>query len=203
MTIRDIRVAQVELDHQSNEFGHNETLYCIFTLLDRIPFATPSTDIELLDAQQRLEDVINAGQLKIPTNIGLVFEAIPNSLENIQYFYSFHPNVSLNQSNIIINTTIYINRTIVETIEEVYEKIQYSDGAQAGAVVGGTTVGILAGTILVLIAIHLMKRKAIQSSTGGLTFRNISFRINSNSRQEEPAIVTMEYPFDVRPSTDA
>jgi hypothetical protein len=188
MSIKYLRISQLEIDHQ---LGHNDTLYCIFTLLDRTPFVDPNSEIEVLDAKQNLENGINAGEFLFTTDDGLSIEAVFGSLEEVEYFYVFNPNASINQINYFANTTVHVNRTIVETIEKIHEKIQYSDGVQAGAVVGGMVVGILAGISIVFIVIYMMKRKANMSPTGGLNFRNISFRVRNNQMQHELTTVNM------------
>ncbi|CAF0759747.1 unnamed protein product [Adineta ricciae] len=192
------RISGLELDHHSKQAGHNDTLYCIFTLLDRTPFVDPSSEIELLDAQTKLEQAINAGTFQLTTEEGLSIEAIPNSLEDVQYFYVFNPNASVNPVDYFHNTTVHVNRTITEYVDEVQEKIQYSDGAQASAVLGGMGVGILAGVSIVLLVGFLIRRKANSSATGGLTFRNISFRVRNHHAQEDQEIVTMEHPVSGR-----
>ena len=45
MSIEYLRISQLQLDHHSNEIGHNDTIYCIFTLLDRTPFIDPNSEI--------------------------------------------------------------------------------------------------------------------------------------------------------------
>ena len=190
MSIKYLRISQLEIDHHSNQPGHNDTLYCIFTLLDRTPFVDPNSEIEVLDAKQNLEQGINSGIFRFTTDDGLSIEAVSNSLEEVKYFYVFNPNASINQINYFANTTVHVNRTIVEIID----KIQYSDGAQAGAVVGGMIVGILAGISVVFIVIYMIKRKANMSPTGGLNFRNISFRARNNQTQEEQETIAMEHP---------
>jgi len=194
MSIKYLRISQLQLDHHPNELGHNDTIYCIFTLLDRTPFIDPDSEIGLLDAYKKLENNINKGGFQLDTDDGLSIETIPNSLENVQYFYVFNPNISINQIDYFTNTTVHINRTIVEKIEEIHEKIRYSDKAQAVAVVSGLLVGISAGTLIVSLVIYMIKRKANMTSTGGLTFANISFRIRNNQKQEEQATITMEHP---------
>ena len=193
MSVREFRISQLELDHQSAPLAVNDTLYCIFTLLDGTPSDDPSSELDLSAAQQKLETAINAGEFHFQTDEGLALQAVPKSLENVQSFYALSANLTGNQSDYFSNSTNSVNRTIVETIE-VYEKIQYSDGAQAGAVLGGTIVGILAGTIIVLVGIQMMRRKANTSPTGGLTFRNISFRIGPKRRQEDRETINMEHP---------
>jgi len=188
MSIKYLRISQLEIDHQPS---HNDTLYCIFTLLDRTPFVDPNSEIEVLDAKQNLENGINAGEFLFTTDDGLSIEAVSGSLEEVEYFYLFNPNASINQINYFANITVHVNRTIVETIEKIHEKIQYSDGAQAGAVVGGMVVGILAGISIVFIVIYMIKRKANMSPTGGLNFRNISFRVRNNQMQHELTTVNM------------
>ena len=42
-------------------------------------------------------------------------------------FEAFNSNINVNQINYFTTTTIYVNRTIIETVEEIHEKIQYSD----------------------------------------------------------------------------
>ncbi|CAF1632078.1 unnamed protein product [Rotaria magnacalcarata] len=188
MSLKYLRISQLEIDHHPNQPGHNDTLYCIFTLLDRTPFVDPNSEIELLDAKNKLEFGINNGQMHFHTDDGLTIEAISGSLENIQYFYAFNPNISINQIDYFSNTTVHVNRTIVETIEEVYEKVKYSDGAQTGAVIGGMLVGLVLGAIAVLFVIRMIKRKAEGSPSGGLTFRNISFRVGNKRTQETIAM---------------
>lgn len=194
MGIRDIRVSQVELDHQSTAFGHNETLYCIFTLLDRIPLPSTQSEVQILDAQQRLEVSINSGSFQVQTQNGLRLKAESYSLQNVAYFYRFNPNATINQTEIFFNTTIFLNRTFTETVQQFYETFVYSDGAQAGAIVGGTFVGAITGSLIVLLVIHLMQKKANKSSTGGISFRNISFRFNSKPKQSEIGMVEMDNP---------
>jgi hypothetical protein len=190
MSIKDLRISQLELDHQPN----NDTFYCIFTLLDRTPFINLNSEIGLIDAYKKLENSINTGEFQFDIDNGLLIEAIPGSLENIQYFYVFNPNVSINQIDYFVNTTVYINRTIVEKIEEIYEKIRYSYKAQVGAIAGGMIVGILAGSFIVFLVIYMIKRKGNMPPTIDLSFRNVSFRIKNNRKQEEQATVTMEHP---------
>lgn len=194
MTVKPLRVSQVELDHAEKDFNRNDTLYCIFTLLDRTPFLEGSQEIELLDAQQKFETVLDAGQFQVETNDGLQLQGIPKSLENIQYFYSFNGNRTGDASIQFMNITVYRNRTIDLVIEQIQEKVEYSDGAQAGAVVGGMLVGILFGTIMVFLGVFLLRRQASRSPTGGLTFRNISFRIGANRKQEDQATIIMDNP---------
>ena len=85
MSIDYLRLSQLELDHHSNE-----TLYCIFTLLDRTPFVKTNSDIGLSDAQEQLSNGINTHALQFHTDDGLFFEAVPDSLENIQYLWRYH-----------------------------------------------------------------------------------------------------------------
>ncbi|CAF4782864.1 unnamed protein product, partial [Rotaria magnacalcarata] len=59
MSLKYLRISQLEIDHHPNQPGHNDTLYCIFTLLDRTPFVDPNSEIELLDAKNKLEFGIN------------------------------------------------------------------------------------------------------------------------------------------------
>lgn len=193
MSIKDLRISQLELDHQRNELGHNDTFYCIFTLLDRTPFINSNLEISLIDAYKNLENSINQGEFQLDTDNDIIMEAIPGSLETIQYFYVFNPNVSINQIDYFGNTTVYINRTIVERIEEIREKIQYSDQAQISAIIGGIIAGIVGGSFIVFIVSYMVKRKANMSPIGGLTFRNISFRMRNNRKQEEQPTVTMEH----------
>jgi len=193
MSIKYLRISQLELDDHGNEFGHNNTLYCIFTLLDRTPFSDLNSEIGLIDAHQKLENSINKGQFQFYMDHGLSIEALPDSLENVQYFYVFNPNVTINQIDYFTNTTVHINRTIVEKIEEIYEKIQYSNEAQIGAVISGMIIGILSGTLIVFVVIYMIKRKANIASTVGFSFQNINFRIRNNQQQEEKATVTMEH----------
>ncbi|CAF2817251.1 unnamed protein product [Rotaria sp. Silwood2] len=180
MSIKYLRISQLELNHHLNQPDHNDTLYCIFTLLDRTPFVDPNSEIELLDAKNKLENSINNGEFYFDTDNDLSIEAIRDSLEDIQYFYTFNPNIN-------------VNRTIIETIDEIHEKIKYSDGAQASAVVGGMIVGILFGTITVFVVICMIKRKANKSPSGGLTFRNISFRVGNKRKQEEPDNINIQH----------
>lgn len=202
MAVKDSRISQLELDHQSGPLNFNDTLYCIFTLLDRTPFVNPNSELELSDAQQKLTAAIDAGEFQFETDEGLALQAVPKSLENVQLFYPLHGNLTGNQSDYFSNSTNSINRTTVEIIE-IREKIQYSDGAQAGAVIGGMIIGILAGTMIVLAGIQMMKRKANASPTGGLTFRNISFRIGSNRRREDREAIGMDNPAEEHDITDS
>jgi hypothetical protein len=194
MSIKYLRISQLQLDHHPNQSGHNDTLYCIFTLLDRTPFIDSNSEIGLIDAHKKLENNINKGEFQLDIENSLSIKAIPYSLENVQYFYVFNPNISINQIDYFTNTTVNINRTIVEKIEEIHEKIQYSDEAQVVAVISGLLVGILVGIFIVFLGIYMIKRKVNRSSTGGLTFRNISFHIRNNPKQEEQATITMEHP---------
>ena len=194
MNVTSLRVSQVELDHTVNPADRNESLYCIFTLLDRTPYVDPNTEVELLDAQRQFEAILDAGQFQVETNDGIALRGIPKSLENIQYFYSFNGNRTGNETIQYLNITIHRNQTINVVIEQVREIIEYSDGAQAGAVVGGMIVGTLCGTLIVLAVFYTLKRKANRSTTGGLTFRNISFRVRSNRKQEDQATITMDSP---------
>jgi hypothetical protein len=84
----------------------------------------------------------------------------------------------------------------VETVDEIHEKIQYSDGAKAGAVVGGMVAGILFGSLIAFGITYMMKRKMNASPTGGLVFRNISFRPGNKRREDNEGIVTMDHPND-------
>jgi hypothetical protein len=202
MTVKDSRISQLELDHQSGPLYFNDTLYCIFTLLDRTPFVDPNSELELLAAQQRLQTSIDAGEFQFQTDEGLALQAVSQSLENVQSFYPLNANLTGNQSDYFSNSTNSVNRTLVEIIE-IREKIQYSDGAQAGAVIGGMIVGILAGTIIVLAGVQMMKRKANTSPTGGLTFRNISFRIGANRRREDRETISMDNPAQEHDITDS
>ncbi|CAF2347750.1 unnamed protein product [Rotaria sp. Silwood2] len=188
MSIKYLRISQLELNHHLNQPDHNDTLYCIFTLLDRTPFVDPNSEIELLDAKNKLENSINNGEFYFDTDNDLSIEAIRDSLEDIQYFYTFNPNIN-------------VNRTIIETIDEIHEKIKYSDGAQASAVVGGMIVGILFGTITVFVVICMIKRKANKSPSGGLTFRNISFRVGNKRKQEEPDNINIQHSLHNRQET--
>lgn len=196
MSIKYLRISQLELDHHPKELGHNDTLYCIFTLLDRTPFIDPNAEVELLDAKNQLENSINQGEFRFETDDDLSIEAVPGSLEEVQYFYAFNPDVNVNQIDYFFNTTVHFNRTIEETIEEISEQIQYSDGAQAGAIIGGMIVGIICGTVTILIIVFVMKRKLNRSRSGTLTFRNISFRIGFNRKQDDADAVDMEHPID-------
>jgi hypothetical protein len=196
MKIKQLRISQLELDHHPKQLGHNDVLYCIFTLLDRTPYVNPNSEIELLDAQTELENDINNGTFQFQIEDGLTIKAVPGSLETLEYFYVFNPNASVNQIDYFANTTIHINRTHTVIINEVHEKVRYSDGSQAGAVVGGMIGGIILGTIIVVLVFQGMKRKANMSPTGGLNFGNISFRVNRNRKQEEQPTVTMEHPIN-------
>ena len=196
MNVTLLRVSQVELDHTINPSDRNESLYCIFTLLDRTPFSDPNSEIELLDAQRQFETILDANQFEIETTDGFSLRGLPKSLENIQYFYSFNGNRTTNGTVQYLNITIQRNRTVEVVIEQIREIIEYSDGAQAGAVIGGMIVGILSGTLIVLAVFYTLKRKANRSTSGGLTFRNISFRIRSNRKQDDQATITMENPTD-------
>jgi hypothetical protein len=194
MNIVDLRISQLELDHQTQATGPNQTLYCVFTLLDRTPFVSVNEEIALSDARDLLKRAIDNEQFRIETNDSLFLRAIPNSLENIEYFYLFNPNPVVNQTHDNNDTIVVINRTIVEIVQTVYEKVQYSDGSRSGAVVGGMIVGIIGGTFMVLVGMQMIKRKARLSPTGGLTFRNISFRVRSRHQQDEPSILNMDDP---------
>ena len=194
MNVTSLRVSQVELDHTVNPLDRNESLYCIFTLLDRTPFVDPNSEVELLDAQRQLESILDAGRFQVETSDGIVLRGIPKSLENIQYFYSFNGNRTGNGTLQYLNITVHRNQTFNVVIEQIREIIEYSDGAQAGAVVGGMLVGSLCGTLIVLVVFYTLKRKANRSTTGGLTFRNISFRVRSNRKQEDQATITMDSP---------
>ena len=202
MAVKDSRISQLELDHQPGPMNFSDTLYCIFTLLDRTPFVNPNSELDLAGAQQKLTAAIDAGDFQFETDEGLALQAVPRSLENVPFFYPLHGNLSGNPGDYFSNSTNSINRTTVEIIE-IREKIQYSDGAQAGAVIGGMVIGILAGTMIVLAGIQMMKRKANTSPTGGLTFRNISFRIGSNRRREDRETIGMENPVDEQDITDS
>ncbi|UJR27449.1 hypothetical protein I4U23_008738 [Adineta vaga] len=191
-SVKYSRISQLELDHHFKQAGHNDTLYCIFTLLDRTPFVDPSSEIEILDAQMKLEQAINTGTFRLTTEEGLAIEAVPNSLEDVQYFYVFNPNASANQIDYFSNTTVHVNQTITEYVDEIHEKIEYSDGAQAGAVLGGMIIGILVGLFIVFLVVYMIKRKTNMSVTGGLNFRNISFRIRNNQTEEDQSTITME-----------
>ncbi|CAF0809093.1 unnamed protein product [Adineta steineri] len=201
MSLKYLRISQLELDHHPNEPGHNDTLYCIFTLLDRTPFVDPNSETEVLDAKNKLENAINSGEFHFTTDDKLSIEAIKNSLEDVRYFYVFNPNITSNQTISFSNTTVHVNRTIIETVEEVYEKIQYSDGAQAGAVIGGMIVGILIGLSLTFIVVFMIKKKANASPTGGLTFRNFNFRVSNNRTQDDLSSIAMENPIHSRNKT--
>lgn len=195
MSIEKLRISQLELDHHSNETGHNDTLYCIFTLLDRTPLADINSEIGLIDAQEKLKNGINTGIFQFHTDDGLFIEAVSGSLENIQYFYVFNPN--MNQMDYFANTTVQINRTIVEKIEVIHERIRYSNKAQAVAIFGGMFMGILSGSLVVFVVIYMIKRKANMAAISTLAFRNISFRIrNNNQKQEEPATIAIEHSID-------
>jgi hypothetical protein len=192
MSIKYLRISQLEVDHHSKQSGHDDTLYCIFTLLDRTPFVDPNSEVEILDAYTKLETGINSGDFRFVTDDGLAIEAISGSLENVQYFYAFNPNASVNQIDYFVNTTVNVNRTIIETIDEIHEKIQYSDGAQAGAVIGGMIAGILFGILIAVGVIYTIKRKANTSSTGGMVFENIFYRSGNKRKQNHEESVTMQ-----------
>lgn len=189
MPIKYLRISQLEIDHNPKQLGHNDTIYCVFTLLDRTPFVNPASEIELVDAKNHLQNGINSGQFKFSTDDGFSIEAIPGSLEDFEYFYAFNPNASVNQIDYFFNTTVHVNRTIIEVIEQVHEKTEYADGAQAGAVIGGTFIGALCGLLTVVAVMLMMKRKAETTRTGGIHFRNISFRFGKKQKQD---IVTIE-----------
>lgn len=197
MSIKYLRIAQLELDHHAKQQGQgNDTLYCTFTLLDRTPFVDANLETDLLDARQKLERDIDAGSFRFQTDDGLVVEAVPRSLEEAQYFHQFNPNSSVTTIDIVQNITVNRNRTFVVTIDEIYEKIQYSDGAQAGGVIGGTIVGLIVGTICVLLVTRLIQRKTSATPTGVLTLRNISFRPSKHRKEDELATISMEHPID-------
>lgn len=197
MSIESFRISQLELDHYSNEIGHNHTFYCIFTLLDRTPFVDINSEIGLIDAQEKLKNGINTGAFQIHTDNDLLIEAVPGSLENIQYYYVFNPN--MNKIDYLTNTTIQINRTIIEKFEVIHERIRYSNKAKAFAIFSGMFVGILSGCLIVFIVIYTMKKKANMIAIGTFAFRNISFRIrnnNNNQKQDEPATIVIEHSID-------
>ena len=197
MSIKYLRIAQLELDHHAKQQGQgNDTLYCTFTLLDRTPFIDPNLETELLDARQKLERDIDAGYFRFQTDDGLLVEAVPKSLEDAQYFHAFNPNSSVTTIDIVQNITVYRNRTIVVTVDEIYERIQYSDGAQAGGVVGGMLAGVAFGTLCVLLVTRMIQRKTIATPTGVLTLKNISFRMGHRRKEDEVATISMEHPID-------
>jgi hypothetical protein len=202
MSIEDFRISQLELDHHANETGHNDTLYCVFTLLDRTPFISTNSEIGIVEAQEKLKDGLNTGAIQFQTDDGFRITAIPDSLETIEYFYVFNPNT--NQIDYSINKTVQINRTIVEELEIIHENIRYSNKAKAFAIFGGMFMGILSGSLVVFIVIYTMKRKANMAAIGGtFAFRNISFRVRNNTntntnnqKQDEAATIVIEHSVD-------
>ncbi|CAF2639531.1 unnamed protein product [Rotaria sp. Silwood2] len=195
MEIKYLRISQVEFDHHTKEPGHNDTFYCIFTLLDRTPYVTDTSEVGLVDAQMRLERGINEGKFGFVTNEGYFFEAIPYSLESVEHFNPFNPNVSVNQIQSMSNMTMIIER------EEIYEQITYSSRSQALAIVGGILAGLVFGILLLFSVFHMMKKKS--QVTRGITFGNISFRLNKNRQEIDVPKITMEHPMSVRNQTDS
>ena len=59
ISIKSLRISQLELNHRSKKFGHNDTFYFLFTLLDRTSFIDPNSETELLDAKNKFEYSIN------------------------------------------------------------------------------------------------------------------------------------------------
>ncbi|CAF1537062.1 unnamed protein product [Rotaria sp. Silwood1] len=195
MEIKYLRISQVELDHHTKESGHNDTFYCIFTLLDRTPYIDETSEVGLIDAQMKLERSINEGKFRFVTIEGYYFEAIPYSLENVEHFYPFNPNVSVNEIQLINNMTTIIER------EEIYEQIKYSSRSQALAIVGGMLTGFIFGTLFLISVFHMVKKKS--QITGGITYNNISFRLNKNRQEKDEPKITMEHPMSVRNETDS
>ena len=193
MSIKYLRISQLEVDHHPNRPGQMDVLYCIFTLLDRTPYVDPTSEIEVMDAYLKLESGINSGAFRFATDDNLEIEAVPGSLENVKYFYAFNPNASVNQIDYFANTTIHVNRTFEHVIDEFHEKIQYSDGAQAGAVIGGMIAGILFGTLIVFAVIYMIRRQVSNTATGGLGFHNISFRPGNKRARDNDATITMQH----------
>ncbi|CAF5162973.1 unnamed protein product, partial [Rotaria sp. Silwood1] len=97
----------------------------------------------------KLERGINEGKFRVVTIEGYYFEAIPYSLENVEHFYPFNPNVSVNEIQLINNMTTIIER------EEIYEQIKYSSKSQALAIVGGMLTGFIFGTLFLISVFHM------------------------------------------------
>ena len=177
--------------------GHFDTIYCVFTLLDRTPYVDPNSEVELLDAYNSLEKGINSGDFKFTTDDDLSIEAVSGSLENIKYFYAFNPNASVNQIDFFANTTVHVNRTFVETVEEIHEKIQYSDGAKAGAVVWRDGCqGFYSGSLIAFGITYMMKKKMNACPTGGLSFFEILvfvLEINEEKIMKELLLWTIQH----------
>ena len=187
MNIDYLRVSRLELDYQFNEREHNHTIYCIFTLLDRTPFVEIHSQIELNDARAKLDNAINTGVFQFSSQFGLLIDAIPNSLETIEYLDQFNLNG---------------NPSIPERIERIQEKIEYSYQVQMIAVISGIFLGILLAIPIVLIVVSTMKRRVNRPSRNSFAFENISFHVRTNGKEaEQDGTVTMEHPVHASENT--
>ena len=188
MSIDYLRISQLQLDYQFNQANDNQTIYCLFTLLDRTPFVQVDAQIGLKDARTKLENAINTQIFQFYTDCGLLIEAVQDSLKLVQF--NFH------DQNIL-----KINGTIPERIEILHEKIQYSYPVQLTAMISGIFVGILSGLLLVFMVMSTMKRKVNQASANNFAFENISFHVRTAGEEEERATIAMEHPVHVSPNS--
>ena len=74
----------MKLDYQFNQANDNQTIYCLFTLLDRTPFVQVDAQIGLNDARTKLENAINTQIFQFYTDYGLLIETVSDSLKLVQ-----------------------------------------------------------------------------------------------------------------------
>ncbi|CAF1007362.1 unnamed protein product [Didymodactylos carnosus] len=179
MTIQYLRVSDLEIDHSKE----NDTLYCICTILHRLP-SDPASEIGLSDARTKLEVAINTNQFTFQMDDKngqkLTVSAIPWTLEDLEHFYSFNSNATINDFNIFLNITSNLNDTVTQIKEEIREKVVYSTASQTGGIVGGLMVGIVLGLLTLFLVYRKQGKRGEQSSS----FRNVGFR----SKQAEAVI---------------
>lgn len=188
MNIDYLRISQLQLDYEFNQVNDNQTIYCIFTLLDRTPFVQINTQIGLKDARSKLENAINTQIFQFYTNDGLLIEAVPDSLKLVQF--------NLHDQNIL-----KINGTIPERIEILHEKIQYSYLVQLIAMISGIIVGILSGLLFVVMVMSRTKRTVNRANANNFAFENISFHVRTTPKDEEQGTISMEHPVHVSPNS--
>lgn len=154
------RVNQLQLDHIRSD----KSVYVLFTLLGPTPLSN-NDELSIQSAQQHLQTTIDAGRLTFNITLAdndrsqMVFRAKANSLQIFRRFMPIHAS------------------SVSAVSGSQHRQEKYATAAQVGSIVGGLTVGIMLGVIvLVLSTFVTMKPTPTAASAAPSGFSNIGFR---------------------------
>ncbi|CAF1478775.1 unnamed protein product [Didymodactylos carnosus] len=141
MNIQPLRISNLEVDYDQQD----DTVYALFTLLDKTPLLNSPEELNVQEARTKLETAINANNftfdlffLFTDTN-KITVKAVPNSMADSKQYISLHSRLNRKKT------------------------VKYTKGSQTGAVIGGILVGLIVGIILI-VAIKYVRKDPLPSS---------------------------------------